>query len=169
MEIGQAFIDRSRAYLAGDYLPKIHRSLQGLSDEDIWWRPNEASNSLGNLILHLAGNARQWVVAGIGGAPDVRRREAEFSADGNLSGQELLAHLDQTLEDVDDVLSRLSPDELPGPRVIQGLEVSVLDALYHVVEHFSTHTGQIIYLSKLRTGDDLGFWEIKDGKAVPRW
>lgn len=169
MEIGQAFIDRSRAYLVGDYAPKIRRALEGLSDEDIWWRPNEASNSIGNLILHLAGNARQWVVAGIGGGPDLRRREAEFSADGNLTRSELLANLDRALEEVEDVLARLSPHELSASRVIQGMDVSVLDALYHVVEHFSTHTGQIIYLAKLRTGCDLGFWEIKDGKAIPRW
>jgi uncharacterized damage-inducible protein DinB len=169
MEIGQAFIDCSRAYLVGDYAPKIHRALERLSDEDIWWRPNEASNSIGNLILHLAGNARQWVVAGIGEGPDLRRREAEFSADGNLTRSHLLAHLDGALEEVDEVLARLSPDELSESRVIQGMDVSVLDALYHVVEHFSTHTGQIIYLAKLRTGSDLGFWEIKDGKAIPRW
>jgi hypothetical protein len=70
---------------------------------------------------------------------------------------------------VDEVLSRLSPVELLERRVIQGMDVLVLDALYHVVEHFSTHTGQIIYLAKLRTGRDLGFWEIEDGKAIPRW
>jgi len=169
METGQAFIRRSAAYLKGDYLPKIRRSLEGLEDEDIWWRPNQASNSIGNLILHLAGNVRQWVVSGIGRAPDVRRRDEEFSEEGGVSGQALLAHLEEALEDVDEVLSRLSPTELLETRVIQGMNVSVLDALYHVVEHFSTHTGQIIYLTKLRTGKDMGFWEIENGKAIPRW
>jgi uncharacterized damage-inducible protein DinB len=169
MEIGQAFISRSRTYLAEDYLPKIRHALESLTDEDIWWRPNQASNSIGNLILHLAGNVRQWVVSGIGGFEDTRQREEEFVAQGGISAPELLARLEETLATVDRVLSGLSEKELLAPRVIQGMDVSVLDALYHVVEHFSTHTGQILYLTKLRTGQDLGFWEIEDGKAIPRW
>jgi uncharacterized damage-inducible protein DinB len=167
--LGEAFIARSRAYLVGDYLPKIRLALEGLTDEDIWWRPNQASNSIGNLILHLAGNVRQWVVSGIGRSPDTRERDREFLATAGQSGAELLSHLEETLDAVDDVLSHLPPEELLEPRVIQGMDVSVLDALYHVVEHFSTHTGQILYVTKLRTGRDLGFWEIKSGKAVPRW
>ena len=169
MEIGQAFIDRSIAYLKGDYFPKIRLAVEGLTDEDIWWRPNEASNSIGNLVLHLAGNVRQWVVSGIGGAPDIRKREEEFLADGGYPAPELLSCLEQAVEAAEGVLSQLSPEELLEPRVIQGMDVLALDALYHVVEHFSTHTGQIIYLAKLRTGEDLAFWEIKDGKAIPRW
>ena len=169
MEIGQAFIHRSQAYLKGDYLPKIRLAMEGLAQEDIWWRPNSASNSIGNLVLHLAGNIRQWVVSGIGGAPDDRRRDEEFAQDGGLSGNDLLAHLERAVGEADEVLEGLSPDQLLEKRVIQGMDVSVLDALYHVVEHFSTHTGQIIYLAKLRSGQDLGFWEIKDGEAIPRW
>jgi len=169
MEVGEAFIRRSRAYLAGDYLPKIRLSLEVLAGEDLWWRPNPASNSIGNLILHLVGNVRQWVVTGIGGAPDIRKREEEFLAREGLSGPELLARLEAAVASADEVLSRLRPEELLEARVIQGMEVSVLDALYHAVEHFSTHTGQILYLTKLRTGRDLGFWEIKGGKAIPRW
>ena len=169
MEIGQAFIHRSQAYLKGDYLPKIRLAMEGLTDEDIWWRPNDASNSIGNLVLHLAGNIRQWVVSGIGGAPDDRRRDEEFAQDGGLSGNEILVRLGEAVGEVDEVLEGLSPDQLLEKRVIQGMDVSVLDALYHVVEHFSTHTGQIIYLAKLRTGQDLGFWEIRDGDAIPRW
>ncbi|MFH1764543.1 MAG: DinB family protein [Gemmatimonadota bacterium] len=169
MNTGKAFIDRSRAYLLNDYLPKIRLAVDALSTEDIWWRPNEDSNSIGNLILHLAGNARQWVVSGIGGAPDLRRRQEEFDAREGLSADRLMVHLDEALEEVDQTLSALPEAELASMRVIQGMDVSVLDALYHVVEHFSTHTGQIIYISKLRSGRDLGFWEVKDGKAIPKW
>lgn len=169
METGQAFIHRSRAYLKSDYLPKIRLAMAGLTEEDIWWRPNDASNSIGNLVLHLAGNIRQWVVSGVGGSPDDRRREEEFLQAGGVSMDELLVRLEGAVGEVDAVLAGLSPDQLSENRVIQGMDVSVLDALYHVVEHFSTHTGQIIYLAKLRTGEDLGFWEIKDGEAIPRW
>jgi uncharacterized damage-inducible protein DinB len=169
MDAGQAFIERSRHYLSSDYLPKIRRCLDRLSDEEIWWRPNDASNSVGNLMLHLAGNIRQWVVSGIGKAPDVRERQTEFDERGGVSGPELLGHLEEVLTEVDGVLADLPASELSATRVIQGLEVTVLDALYHVVEHFSMHTGQIIYYTKSRSGGDLGFWEIKKGKAIPRW
>jgi len=169
MDPGRAFIDRSRHYLVGDYLPKIRLCLDGLSTEDIWWRPNNASNSVGNLVLHLAGNIRQWCVSGIGGAADVRKRQEEFDQLGGLAGPDLLAYLETALSDVDQVLAALPTSELSATREIQGMKVSVLDALYHVVEHFSMHTGQIIYLAKLKSGRDLGFWEVKDGKAIPKW
>ena len=169
MKIGEAFVQRSRTYLKADYLPRIRRAVGELSQEDLWWRPNHASNSVGNLLLHLAGNIRQWVVSGIGGAQDRRCRDQEFSAFAGSSAIDLLADLEAAVEEVDSVLAALSPKQLLERRVIQGMEVSVLDAIYHVVEHFSTHTGQILYVVKLRTGKDLGFWEVKGGRAVPRW
>ncbi len=169
MDVGQAFIDRSRSYLSGEYLPKIRRALEGLSEADLWWRPNQASNSIGNLVLHLAGNARQWVVSGIGGAPDVRRRDEEFDRRRGLGTGELLAVLEEALNDVDAVLARLSAGSLAEPRVIQGFQVTVLEALYHVVEHFSMHTGQILYLAKQRTGKDLGFYRKKGGGLETAW
>ena len=167
--IGQAFIDHSRNYLLGEYLPKIRRAVESMDPDDIWWRPNPASNSIGNLILHLAGNVRQWVVAGIGGAPDTREREAEFLAREGWTGAQLLHHLSEALGEVDAVLAGLSESELQEERVIQGFSVTVLGALYHVVEHFSTHTGQILYLAKLRTGTDLGFYRVTEEGVETAW
>jgi uncharacterized damage-inducible protein DinB len=169
MHTGQAFIGESRRYLRDEYLPKIRRALEGLTAEDLWWRPNKESNSVGNLILHLAGNVRQWVAGGIGGAPDVRKRQEEFDREGGMTGPELLELLEATLAEVDDVLADLSADRLGEERVIQGLNVTVLQALYHVVEHFSMHTGQIIYLAKLRSGRDLGFYRVRDGHVETMW
>ena len=169
MDAGQAFIQRSRHYLASEYLPKIRQAVRGLSEEDVWWRPNEASNSIGNLILHLAGNARQWVVAGIGGQADLRRREEEFLRREGLSAADLLGRLEGALGEVDGVLAGLDPTTLGEARVIQGFEVTVLEALYHVVEHFSMHTGQILFLSKQRSGKDLGFYRIEGGQLRTRW
>lgn len=166
---GRAFIDHSRAYLAEEYVPKIRRCVEALGDEDLWWRPNAASNSVGNLVLHLAGNIRQWVVSGIGGEPDIRERQKEFDAADGLDRHEVMALLQATLRDVDRVLAELSPDELAERRVIQGKEVTVLGALYHAVEHFGMHTGQIIYITKLRTGGDLGFYRIEGDVARPGW
>jgi uncharacterized damage-inducible protein DinB len=169
MDTGQAFIDRCRAYLLWEYLPKIRKSVEGMDPEDLWWRPNAQSNSVGNLLLHLAGNVRQWVVSGIGGEDDIRQRQEEFDRKGGLSGVELLSHLESTLRDVDRVLSVLSPRRLDERSVIQGMETSVFEALFHVVEHFSMHTGQIIYLAKLKTGEDLGFYRVSDGVAEAQW
>jgi uncharacterized damage-inducible protein DinB len=164
------FIRRSRAYLTGEYLPKILACLDRLEYEDIWWRPGPGSNSVGNLVLHLAGNVRQWVVAGIGGLEDIRDRDVEFQATGGPSAEELGAHLRATLELVEEVLGALEPERLSEARTVQGLDTTVLGALYHVVEHFSGHTAQISWITKMRTGEDLGFYAIDpDGRVHTTW
>jgi uncharacterized damage-inducible protein DinB len=168
-DIGQAFIDRSRSYLTSEYLPKIRRCIQEIEEEDLWWRPDSQSNSMGNLLLHLAGNVRQWVVSGIGGVADVRERQREFAAHGGPGRRELLQLLDATLREVDLVLAQLAPERLLERRMIQGRDVSVLDALYHAVEHFGMHTGQIIYITKLRTNRDLMFYRVEAGIPRPTW
>lgn len=165
----RAFIDESRRYLSHEYLPKIRRSLQGLTDEDIWWRPNQVSNSIGNLILHLAGNARQWIVAGVGGERDTRDRQAEFDCEGGIERDDLVRRLESALLEVDRVLADLSVERFDERLEIQGLPTTVLGAVYHVVEHFSMHTGQIIYMSKLRSGEDLGFYKVSDGRVKVMW
>lgn len=167
--IGQVFIDQSRSYLSSEYLPKIRRCVQVITDEDLWWRPNGQSNSIGNLLLHLAGNVRQWIVSGIGGEPDARERQKEFDADQERSREELIEMLASTLGEVDRVLAQLRPEGLLERRVIQGREITVLEALYHVVEHFGMHTGQVIYVTKLRTSTDLQFYEVEAGIARPKW
>jgi uncharacterized damage-inducible protein DinB len=165
-DAGHAFIQTSRKYLRDDYLARIRKALDELPEEDLWWRPNEASNSAGNLLLHLAGNARQWIVAGVGGEADVRARDGEFAATGGLSAREALAALEAVVGQVDEVLARLAPSSLADRRTIQGNDVTVLEAVYHVVEHFAMHVGQILYIVKLRTGKDLRLWTIdRDGSA----
>jgi uncharacterized damage-inducible protein DinB len=169
-DLANAFLDRSRYYLQNEYLPKIERCVEKLSDEDLWWRPNENANSIGNLLLHLAGNVRQWIVSGIGGADDVRTRQQEFDEREHVPGEVLMERLRQALDDVDQVLASLEADTLLETRQIQGLETTVHDAIYHVVEHFSTHVGQIVYITKMRTGDDLGFYRVRDGDVIGiRW
>src|SRR5436190_24194559 len=94
--ISQAFIEEARRLLTEEYLPKIERSVEKLSDEQVWWRPNPESNSIGNLLLHLAGNARQWIVCGLGGEADERQRQTEFDAREGISRDELLQKLRTT-------------------------------------------------------------------------
>jgi uncharacterized damage-inducible protein DinB len=163
------FISCAREFLVEEYLPKIERCLERLSDEQIWWRPNEESNSIGNLVLHLSGNARQWIVSGVGGAPDARVRDAEFAQRETIARGELLTLLRTTLADVDAVLAALTPETLLERRAIQNSDVDVLEAIFHVTEHFSMHTGQIIMLTKMLTSSDMRFYGFEDGAPVHRW
>jgi uncharacterized damage-inducible protein DinB len=159
-EIGRTFIASSRAYFAADYLPKIERCLDLLTDKQIWWRANPQSNSIGNLLLHLSGNVRQWIVCSLGGASDQRDRDSEFAERSIIPRDELLARLKQTLSEADATLAKFDPDKLLERRVIQGLDVTALEAIFHVVEHFSMHVGQILYITKQLTAHDLHFYDL---------
>lgn len=158
-DVGEAFISKARALLTADYLPKIERCLELLGDDQIWWRSNSESNSIGNLVLHLSGNARQWIVSGVGGANDVRARSQEFAERSLIPRDELLKRLRETVADANDVLRLLDPATLLEQRRIQGCDVTLLDAIFHVVEHFSMHAGQIIYITKLLSVSDLHFYD----------
>ena len=167
--IARAFIARASEYLVGDYLPKIEHCVAKLTDEQIWWRPNEESNSIGNLILHLCGNARQWIVCGVGGQPSTRDRDAEFAQREVIQRDELVNLLRSTLAEVKASLVTVDPAILLERRQIQGHDVDVLEAIFHVTEHFSMHTGQIIMLAKMFTAADLGFYEFEDGLPIETW
>lgn len=158
MSAGAEFIAASRRYLARTYPSRIRASVERLTPEQLWWRPNEASNSVGNLLLHMAGNVGQWIVSGVGGAPDTRERQAEFDAREGGTAAELLARLDGVVAAADSVLAGLDEARLADRLTIQDHDVSVLEAIYHVVEHFSGHTAQIVYATKMATGEDLGLY-----------
>jgi len=168
-DIGKAFIARSRYHLAEDFLPKIEHCLEKLSDDQIWWRANEQSNSIGNLVLHLCGNARQWIVCGVGDGTDGRDRDAEFAQREIVPRDELLSLLRRTISDVDATLARYEPERLMETRMIQGTEGSALDAILHVVEHFAMHTGQIIMMTKMLTASDMEFYDFIDAKPILKW
>ena len=169
-DTGQEFIARSRYHLVEDFLPKIERCLERLTDDQIWWRPNEQSNSIGNLVLHLCGNARQWIVCGVGGAADSRNRDAEFAQRDVVARGELQALLKKTLSAVvDDTLGAYDSKRLLERRTIQGSDVSALEAILHVVEHFAMHTGQILMLTKMVTNSDLEFYKFDGANAVAQW
>ena len=168
MDLTTAFVAQSREYLTGHYLPKIRAAVEPLDEADLWWRPNESCNSIGNLLLHLAGNIRQWVVSGVGGAPDQRDRPAEFAARGSLTRSQLLALLSAAVHDADLAIARRAA-ALGERHAIQGREVTGFEAIYHVVEHFALHAGQIFYIAKLRSGKDLGFYRMEAGIPRPAW
>ena len=163
---GRAFIDEARRHLREDYLPKIERCVERLTDEQVWWRASERSNSVGNLLLHLEGNLRQWVVCGVGGAADARVRDREFGERRVVPRAELMSALRDAVEEADGALARLDPEALSETRRVQGLDVKLLTAVFHAVEHFSMHTGQVILLTKMLADEDLAFYDFSAG--VPR-
>lgn len=169
MTVAAQFIERSRHYLAFEYPAKIRLCLDTLPPEATWRRSDPDSNSLGNLLLHLEGNVRQWIVTSVGSRPGERHRSAEFAAVAGDDAITLFRRLRATLDDADAVLGALSPADLETQRTIQGRDVTVLDAVYHVVEHFSLHTGQIILLAKQFAPGSIHFYEDAGGLAVPRW
>src|ERR1700730_12047833 len=130
------------------YLPRIVGCLEQLSDEEIWWRPNAASNSVGNLVLHVCGNMRQWIISGLGGAADLRERDKEFAERGPIGREALLEELRQTVREACAVLARVDSNDLTERRRIQQFDVTGYEAAAHVIEHVAYHSGQIIYITK---------------------
>jgi uncharacterized damage-inducible protein DinB len=160
MNLGQEYITYCRRRLTKEYLPRIEQCLDTLTEDEIWWRAHETDNSIGNLVLHLSGNVRQWIVCGLGGEPDHRIRAQEFSERDHLPKDHLLKILRQAIGDADRTLEMFNDEYLTEVRHIQQYDVTCLDALSHVVEHFAQHLGQIIYITKLKKGVDLKFYNL---------
>jgi uncharacterized damage-inducible protein DinB len=164
----QEFLEASRIFLQEDFMPRMLYCIDQLSDSDLWWRPNETSNSIGNLVLHLDGNVRQWILETLGGTESHRDRDGEFAARGPMPKRALRAKIESAVRDVASFLESFDTEQLLMRRHVQAYEVTALQAIYHVVEHFSYHLGQIIYIYKLRTSEDPKFYEALSNKAAEK-
>ena len=177
MDFPSQFLSLSRAFLGTEYPTKLRAAVEALPADALWWRANEQSNSVGNLLLHLDGNVRQWIVAGVGGVSGTgeggaswkRDRAGEFAAQSGRDAGELLDRLDATLGEADAVLAKLTAETLASECEIQGRQTTVFDAIYHVVEHFSLHLGQIIWAAKMHAPGAVRFYEDAGGLARPLW
>ena len=147
------------------YASGIQDCLRRLSDEQVWMRGSAAENSAGNLILHLCGNVRQWIGFGIAGQADNRHRDAEFAARGGVSAGELSHKLADAVKETVGIIRAQTPETLAQSTNVQNYELTKMEAIYHVVEHFSGHTGQIILLTKILTGEDLGYYKHLSASA----
>lgn len=156
------FLAFSREKLLRQYWPRLRGCVESLTDEQVWWRPNEASNSIGNLILHLNGNVRQWIVSSFNRLEDKRDRPAEFSERRIIPATALLEKLGATMQEASEVLVQLKEEDLLASFQIQGYAVTGLSAIYQVVEHFGMHYGQIVFVTKLVCSADLGFYRELD-------
>ena len=163
-EFTRSFLSESQHSLAAYHMPRLIRCLKMLPEREIWWRPNAASNSAGNLVLHLSGNVRQWIVSGLGDAQDRRDRDREFTERGPIPRRVLITLLRKTMDEACNVLDRLSENSLMRNHNIQGFRVSGMYAVSHVVEHFAYHTGQIIFVTKWKLGKDLRFTRLPSEK-----
>ncbi len=159
--LSEAFPAEIITKFKGYYLPWIQEALESSDDDLIWKRPNEDVNSIGNLLLHLEGNVRQWLIHGLGGAEDNRDRDSEFSADSGADKWKLFEKLSATVNEACDII--MSPrTELEWLRQtnIQNFDTNALNAILHVTEHFAYHTGQIVTLVKSASGQDLKFYDL---------
>lgn len=161
MKIAKEFIVSSVNYLQAN-VPRIEKCLKVLDEKEVWKKPNGSSNSVGNLILHISGNMRQYIISSIGKEEDKRNRAAEFSATGGFSKAELLGKITSTVKEAVKVLQNVDEEELLRIHLVQGLECSGIDIVVHVVEHFSYHTGQIAFWTKLLKDKDLEFYKGLD-------
>jgi uncharacterized damage-inducible protein DinB len=161
------FLRHARFRLLEDYFAKIASAIEALGDEQVWRRPNESSNSIGNLLLHMSGNVRQWIISGVGGAEDIRDRANEFSTRGSAPKGELVELVRSTLDEADAILANIEAEcgatnsDAPLRRICrpQAYEVTAFDAIFHVVEHFSYHTGQIVFAAKWLAEGQVSFYD----------
>src|SRR5262249_8292051 len=150
-------VGREAANELASALNRIKHCLGQLTDEQVWWRSHPSLNSIGNLILHLCGNVRQWIVSGLGGVADDRDRPAGFSELGPISKSELLCKLEAVVNEANVVLAQQTARQLLGPRRIQGFDVTGLKAIFDSIPHFRGHTQEIIGMTRLQLGDAYKF------------
>lgn len=136
---------------------KIRHCLDQLSEEQVWWRPREEMNAIGNLLLHVAGNIRQWIISGVGDETDTRTRQAEFDATGPQAKQEVLDRLFATLRDAESVIQNATAEELLAEKRIQGHDVTKMGAIWHSITHFQGHVQEIIGMTRQQLGEEYNF------------
>jgi hypothetical protein len=142
-----------------DHLSQVRRCVGLLSEEQVWFRPNEHSNSVGNLLLHLRGNVTQWLIGGIDGRPFERDRRAEFARRAALPKAQVIEELVKTVDEACRVLRSATAADLTGEHAIQAYTVTGIAAVGHVVEHFAFHTGQIVTTTKWLLDLDLSLYD----------
>lgn len=137
-------------------------SLKSIEESNIWKKPNESSNSIGNQIIHICGNMTQYIIASLGEQDDLRNRDAEFSISDGFKRNELIQKLEDTVGQAKLVLNNCGKSQLLKKRVVQGYDLSGIGIVIHAVEHYSYHTGQIAFWTKQLINKDLGFYDGRD-------
>ncbi|MFN5149474.1 MAG: DinB family protein [Flavobacteriia bacterium] len=137
---------------------RIYKCLSMIDEKDLWRSPNEGIPTIGNMILHLCGNARQWILSGIGGRPDNRDRDQEFIIQSKIKKSELVFLLENLKVNLKQTIREMDPKTIDKKYLIQGFDVTGFSVLVHVIEHFSYHTGQITTLTKWLTNKQTDYY-----------
>ena len=148
-ELGQMAVDGFRDRLVTDYANQIRACVAELNDEQIWWRPNPTSNSIGNLVLHLCGNLSHFIVKGVGGRAYERNRSSEFSEQGPIPKDELLARFKSVIDSVGEVFGELTLERLTQQNDQTEMKATNYHLVMYMTMHFALHTGQVIYITKM--------------------
>ena len=159
---GELYLNTARECLA-EGLRKIEHCVHQLNEDQVWWRPRPNMNTIANLMLHLAGNIRQWICHGVGGARDIRNRPEEFADRSELPKNNILSMLRSAVREADIVMEKLPPQKLTEPRRIQGFDTTVLAAIFDSVAHFRGHTQEIIHMTREILGDKYKFDFVPQG------
>jgi Protein of unknown function (DUF1572) len=162
-EIPEVFVSAARHTLS-EGLRKLEHCVDQLTNEQIWWRPRQEMNSIANLLLHLSGNLRQWIIAGVGGAKDIRNRTMEFADRTNRPKSEILGIIREVVSEADAILARLTREQLNSPRRIQGHDTIVLAAIFDTIAHFRGHVQEIIHMTRQQLGEKYRFDFVPKGK-----
>lgn len=152
--------------IVGESIPRAIQCLGMLTETQIWHRPNGVSNSVGNLVLHCCGNARQWMLSTMGGQEDRRERDEEFEEQGPLPTAELVSLLKALAIELEQMISEVTPEKMTQSYRVQGFDETGIGILIHVAEHFSYHVGQITYVTKAMTGKSTGYYDGLDLNVV---
>jgi uncharacterized damage-inducible protein DinB len=162
--LSESLAAEAAAFLRDVHLPRMRTAVETLPAGDLWWRPHEGALSVGTILRHLEGNVRQWILSGLAGAPDRRERSAEFRGPAEGGAAELLARLEATVREAAAAIEGLGEEALLALHAIQGSRVTGLHAVLHVVEHFSWHTGQAVWIAKARAGARHGIAFFDDAR-----
>lgn len=167
MDAARAFATEAARTLRDVHLPRLERAVATLPPADLWWSPHRECLSVGTILRHLEGNVRQWILAGLAGEPDERDRASEFASPAQPDADALLLRLRTTVLAAAAHVERMDAEALATPRSIQGFATTGLAAVLHVVEHFSWHTGQAVWIAKARAGAGHGL-AFYDDAALAR-
>jgi|SRR4030095_8816940 len=160
-QIAKEFLKES-IFRINENLPRIKKCLDELTDYKLWQRPNNSSNSIGNLVLHLCGNITQYIISGIGKKEDNRKRASEFEAKGGFTREELKEKITSNINSAVLILKNLNEEDLTEVKTVQGYRYSGIAIIIHVTEHLSYHTGQITYWTKCLTNKEIGYYSGMD-------
>lgn len=164
----EPFLAASAMWLRDIYLPRIERAVAVLPPDDFWWRPHDATNAVGDLLLHLEGNVRQWILVELAGEPDTRQRDHEFDRTRAATPPpDICAAFRDTISAAATAIAQTPEHTLDALHTVQGFTVTRRNLILHVVEHLSWHAGQIAWITKARTGPRHNLAYFDDTRLTP--